>query len=463
MAGRTSSSVGVGITITILAVLTLGLFATTAVYFGQFNTAKSELETIKKESDKYITAADKNDPVIARLARAAEADGRKSLARYLRDQTGVVMRSVTGVPTDDFATLAGKIKSRLGDNPSPLLTAIDERNSRVSALEEQVEQADDDRRKAQDQLRITREQVASVQAEMKREGDRLKAQIAGYESELQKYRDGFSSTQSTMQESVRALETAASERESALRTRISRLEAENLVVQEQLARLRGEQNKNLLRGKNEEALVDGTVIGLLPASNEVSISLGRRQKVQLGMTFSVYADANQIRVDDRTGEYRRGKATLEVIEVGEDTSKARVTSETRGSPVVRGDVIANPVYDPRKVYKFVVYGNFDTNGDGIATPGERGDLAALIADWGGTVIDDLAGDVDFLILGERPILPPKPGIDVPLPVVQEYVRVEKEVQRYDDLYKSAAATSVPILNQNRLFTLMGRTPVAARR
>ena len=35
--------------------------------------------------------------------------------------------------------------------------------------------------------------------------------------------------------------------------------------------------------------------------------------------------------------------------------------------MVSGDVIANAVYDPKKSYRFVVFGAFDTDGDGVAT------------------------------------------------------------------------------------------------
>src|SRR5206468_2777376 len=101
---------------------------------------------------------------------------------------------------------------------------------------------------------------------------------------------------------------------------------------------------------------------------------------------------------------------------------------------------ANAVYDPNKVYTFLVYGNFDANQDGVATQQEAVDIRALIESWGGKVVDELAGNVDswggkvvdelaanvdFLVLGQKPPLPPQPQSGAPAAVIQEYMRVRR--------------------------------------
>jgi hypothetical protein len=121
-------------------------------------------------------------------------------------------------------------------------------------------------------------------------------------------------------------------------------------------------------------------------------------------------------------------------------------------------VVANAIYDPNKVYTFLVYGNFDANGDGIATQHEAEDVKAVIAAWGGKTTSELTGDVDFLVLGQRPQLPPRPGVNSPLPVVLEYQRIDQMANRYDELFQQATSTSVPVLNENRLYTLIGGRP-----
>ena len=68
----------------------------------------------------------------------------------------------------------------------------------------------------------------------------------------------------------------------------------------------------------------------------------------------------------------------------------------------------------------------------------------------------LSGEVDFLVLGSRPVVPPQPSADAPVAVVQEFIRLRNIAREYDKLFEQAAATSIPVLNENRLRTLIGR-------
>jgi hypothetical protein len=78
------------------------------------------------------------------------------------------------------------------------------------------------------------------------------------------------------------------------------------------------------------------------------------------------------------------------------------------------------------------------------------DIEAMIMAWGGEVVEELTGDVDFLVLGERPILPPPPRAGSPIEIMQEYIRLDRTVQRYNDLFNQGRRRPVlPVLNENR--------------
>jgi hypothetical protein len=250
---------------------------------------------------------------------------------------------------------------------------------------------------------------------------------------------------------------AAQRRENELTERLRKAESENLQLNERIAQLQQANTKNILKPRPEESLADATVTAATPGAGEVTINRGMRDKIILGMSFAVYADATAIKPGPG-GEYPMGKASVEVVNVGETTSTCRVTRETRGNPIVRGDVVANAIYDPNKTYTFLVFGNFDSNGDGMATPHEADSVRAIINEWGGKTTDELSGSVDFLVLGQRPVVPPPPNSGAPPAVVTEYLRIDQLAKRYDDLTRQAASTSVPILNENRLYTLIGRRP-----
>lgn len=456
MAGRTGMSVGVGVTITLLGMSTAALFVTTAIYLAKYNSTNEELKGLRSENDKYIKSIEKNEAKVSTFLTEAKKEN-KSLVAYLSGRVGGLMGRVTGVENSTFDEFEAKVKERVKDDSSPLLTILQNRDEQISTLQGDMAVADKDRADVGAELTRVRGSVEQTQKTLIAENDRLKTMVNGYESEIKSYRDGLASAEDKMTTAIRSLEADAAARTKKLEGKVSSLERENLTLVELVSKLRGEQSKAVLSAQAEEALVDGRVIAVSPNGREVSLDLGSKQKLQLGMTFAVYTDGKQIKTDEKTGDYKRGKATLEVINVAEDVATCRITSETKGQPVVKGDVVANAVYDPKKVYKFVVFGNFDSNGDGTATPGERNDFINMVEAWGGKAVSELSGDVDFLILGEKPILPPKPGADVPFEVVQQYVKVEQEAMKYDELYKAAASTSVPILNQNRFGTLIGRT------
>jgi hypothetical protein len=209
-------------------------------------------------------------------------------------------------------------------------------------------------------------------------------------------------------------------------------------------------------GQNEYALIDGQVVASSAGEGTVTLNIGRKQRVVLGLPFTVYSQGTVIRLDEKTGDYPPGKATLEIVRVEENSSIARILREQKGNPVVKGDVIANPIYDPAKKYKFLVYGNFDPQRTGNASAFGANEVKAWIKDWGGETVDQLAGDVDFIVLGEKPQVPPQPSSSAPIEVINFNLDQQKFAQRYDELLKQATDTAIPVLNENRLRTLLGR-------
>ena len=67
------------------------------------------------------------------------------------------------------------------------------------------------------------------------------------------------------------------------------------------------------------------------------------------------------------------------------------------------------------------------------------------------------------LLGQPPILPPRPPVDSPVEVLQAYIRLDRALQQYNELFETAQSTSIPVLNENRLYTLLGRTTAPIRR
>jgi len=456
MAGRSSTSFGVGATITVLAILTLTLFVLTTVFFGRYKDRQRQLDQARQDSQDVVSAAERNRDDILNLVEEAKKN-RQSLVSYLVDSQGSIMERVSGSRRDKLTDLTNKLQSVEGGASGNLLALVAQRDAEISNLRDQLGRAEAGRTKALTDLTNEGDRIAGIQASHQATVDRLNTDVGTFEGDMTAYRGGMEDYKSKVDAQVDRLKNEAAEAQKRLNDEVQRVSDENQILDAQLRVARGQKTAALFRGADESALVDGEVIGLDPSSGSVFLNLGSDEKVVLGMTFTVYADRAAVRPNE-DGAYPQGKATVEIINVGTTGSTARVTSEVRGNSVVKGDVIANAVYDPNKVYKFVVFGNFDYNRDGISSALEAQEVRSMIEGWGGEIVADLTGDSDFLVLGERPVVPARPADAAPLEVVQNFVRQQKEVQRYDNLADQARKTSVPVLNENRLYTLIGVVP-----
>lgn len=454
MAGRGSAGVGAVVTITIMGLLVLGLFVATLVFYTQGNKTQQLLLEANAALEDYVREGERQQDRVRGYAAEAQA-ARKSVVMHLADSLEAANRIAVGSPRITTEVLTTRVNEIEGVRSSSLFGALQGRDQQITALNNQLTAANNARTQAQRDLASARASVTQIEAAFNTTMDAANERINAYGSDINNYTTSLQQVERLTSDQLMQLQSDYTAQITQINSDLAQVREENLILIEQLRAL---QRTSQVAGMvpDPATLVDGSVAAINPADREVTISIGRRQKVVLGMTFTVYGSTQQIKLDPATGNYTQGKATVEVIRISDATATCRILSERQGNPIVRGDVITNAVYDPNKVFRMVVYGNFDTNRDGSSTPRERDDLADLIREWGGTVVDDLAGDVDFLILGTRPIVPPSPAPGTDIAVMSEWQRLDRMARRYDELFNRARETSIPVLNQNRLFYLIGQ-------
>lgn len=475
MAGRGGAGVGVVVTISILSILSLGLFVSTIVFYGNLNKTRGERDSAQQGLSEYINAQERQDAGISAIHDTARQN-RQTLVGYLNDSHKRAI-SIISSRTDrgtldntmarlDSVVLPGVARatgwSGQGDPPSVRAlvqgSAFDEllgkADSYIAAQAGRIAAAQAAKEVAENDLRNEQDRSQARDAQHSATLDAINDELARYRAEVEAYRTGTDQHRADMDVRVENIRQTADGREADLLDRITALENQKLELLDQIERLRGERKADLFQGRPEESLVDGHVVAADPAEGTATIDLGNADKIRVGMSFAVYEEPSAIR-PDAEGNYPRGKASMEVIRVDSTSAVCRIVTERTGNPVVRGDIIANAVYDPRKTYKFLIIGNFDTNRDGVATQTERQGITALISDWGGQFTEELTGDVDFLVMGQRPTLPPPPSSNAPIPIVEQFVQAQQVIARYDRLFEQATATSMPVLNENRLRTLIG--------
>lgn len=452
MAGKGGSGgmIGAVVAATILAV---GFFIAWIVFFAKANKLQTELTQAHADSSEIVAPGERNSDATRTLVDQAKLE-RKTLVAYLSESMRTSMRKVSGNERETVKTLDEKLAKVAGADTTPLLEVIKDRDSRIADLTKSLDEARATAQAAQADLQSEVGRVGKMVADQQATIASMEAELGKYKAEVEEYRKATGDTIGANNVRVDDIRRKATDDKASYEDRIAKLTQSNQILAGQLAELRGKTASSSVRANDPAALVDGRVVGVSPGENTAFIDLRREDRLVLGMTFEVYDGGTLIR-PDAEGDYPKGKATLEVIRIGEDTSACRIVRETRGNPVVRGDAIANAIYDPRKSYAFVVAGDFDLTGDGVATSGERDEVSAIIAAWGGKTLEDITGATDFVVLGERPRLPPAPPPDAPIAVINEYIRLQRTALEYDRLFETARQTGIPVLNESRLYTLTG--------
>ncbi|MCA9278231.1 MAG: hypothetical protein H6815_06190 [Phycisphaeraceae bacterium] len=452
MAGRSSGN-GVWVLITILSVLCLGLVTSTFYFVSKSQANARDLASLQAETEVFVKSSERGNDQIRRIVERAGQE-RKSAIGYMNDMGQELASLLTGNPRENIETIRKRVGSN-GVNSSDLIGQINDLNNTIAAKDQEIASIDSARERAMSDREAEINRIESLRQSHESQIASIMEQITTYQAEIDQLRSGVNSLRDSADDQMVAMKGRYEEQIRQLRDDNRELVIANQAFQKKIREHQESSRGQISVGNPEEALVDGKVIGVDAAANTVTISRGRQDRVRLGMTFAVYSRASAI-APNAAGEYAAPKARLEIIRINETSSDARVVGIQPGQAVVREDVIANAVYDPNKTYKFVTFGSFDANGDRIATPLEADQIRAQISQWGGLNVDELTGDVDFVVLGERPIVPPPPPVDAKPEVVKEWERIYAMASRYDQLFEDARSTFIPVLNQNRFYTLIGK-------
>lgn len=457
MAMRSGGGTGVLVALIIFIFLTVGSATAAILLYGQKNSAEEKAQKSEQEVSNLLTAAEQQRPDVVQFSTDARQSN-KSLVRYLVDRGSGYRMFVSGDKNADEAATRQKFNIPENMNLQQAFNRMRQDNallsSRVDALEAELNGKND-------QAAANQQQYTQLQADSDRRVDEVRGSIESYRVAAEQYRTEVRDTQDQYQRAIDTKERQHRNNISELQEEIDDLNGNHTVLTSRLNELRKVVDAIRIRPKNPAELVDGRVVDVLGSSGQVFIDLGRRDRIKPGMTFEVYDDPGQIRVDPGSGEYSRGKASLQVIKVADATATARVTRSAGSRPVVRDDVIANAVFNPEYRFKFLVYGKFDVDSNGAPSEDEAEYIRSRIIEWGGEVVDgaQLTGDLDFVVLGEVPDYVPTELIprNATPNEIDSILKKREAYDRYEELFQQAINAQIPVLNWNRFRILTGET------
>ena len=455
MARGSGAGTGVIVALVVSVVCVIGLLTLTFMMYAGKTEAQRKQDEAESTLNDFVTNAERNADSARRVFALADQN-RTSVYQHMNKNQQAVSSFVTGSPNTSLEDMRSQLQ--LAENAvvknviTDLRRQLASSNNEIASLKRQINDLSQDNKSFQDR-------AAQAEANSTEKVAQVTNTFQGYSTATEQYRGEVDNAIQSINSSRQKLERDYRNKENDLQKRLDRSNQDNSVYRAQIDQLRKKTENYRIRPQSPAELVDGQVISV-PATNQIFIDLGQNDRVVPGMTFEVYDSPASIRVDTNTNDYSRGKASIEIIRVSPDTATARVTRQVKGRPVVKGDVIANAVFNRNYRFKFLVHGIFDVDNNGQPTEAEGQYVRRRIIDWGGEVIDgqELTGDLDFLVLGAQPPMPAPLPPDAGDLEFKRYMERRAAREEYDRLFDQATKAQIPVLNWNRFEVLTGMNP-----
>ena len=395
-----------------------------------------------------------------------EARSRRSNAfAVMSDDLRTLATLVTGQGTDVGRAVDDKARTMLGDmatrhggvvnENTTLLTALSELDKQLSDTTANAEKVEAENRahlaeisSLTGQLQGTREefesQVNSLSERLQQVEQEMTTAIEQKDTQLQE----MQGTLDAREQQLQKMKLDGTQRERGMGIEIGRLENLVAVLQKQIQDLKpGAFDPSAILTK-----ADGRILRAIPGSDVVYINLGAADKVKPGMGFEVYSQTRVV------SDSLRGKASLEIVAIMEDTAECRITRRVGGRPIIEGDIVVNIAYERQRKPKFVVRGDFDLDYDGVIDVTGRDQIVTMIVQWGGDVADELDESIDFVVIGLSPQAPTfAEDQRVSDSVREQALQKQLARSRFAALVERAQKMYIPVITQNQFLFLTGYT------
>lgn len=453
MAIRAAGGTGVLVALIVFIMTTIFFLVMTIVFYSKSMTEQQKATKAGQDKQNVIRDSELQSEA-AKLMLSQK--GGQSLYGHMMARHNDVSTFVMGSPAQQLDQMKQGIQIQDG---SSVKSTMDNLNAQLRQSQNEVSNLQDQLNSRDSEIKDLQGQVTQAQDDARREVDSVRGTIAGYEQAANDYRDQTAEAIKTIEATKEQMSQQFADRQNDLEGQIDELNQRAAVFQTKNQQLQKIVDEFRVKARNPAELVDGRIIDVIDSSDQVFIDIGSEDRVVPGMTFEVYDNSTSIRVDPNTRGQNRGKASIQVIKVGDVTSTARVTRRTPGRSLGKDDVIANAVFSPDYRFRFLVHGKFDINGDGRPTTKEADYLRSKIIEWGGEVVDgsELTGDLDFLVLGDEPPMPPPLPPDATDQQFKSYLDSRTARDQYEELFQQASEAQIPVLNWNRFEILTGTT------
>jgi hypothetical protein len=437
---------------------------------SKLKVAEESVVRNKQKFEKIVTEPElpaANDQADKYTAGGTERASLYSVLLKEREQLAVAL---TGQPSSNKDAIDSAAKTVLAANENlkgagvtvpggpmingiaTLVEAINAREARIKDLSAQAATLSDQIKQANDAAKAAKDELEKALAEANKKTEASDAKGATYLTDTKTKIDGLEESLKKAVEDGRKASEELSTQLKTVQAEIEKTKKENDKLVKKMATWRPRNYTDAILRQP-----DGKIIQI-GKNNVVYIDLGFGQQVTQGMTFQIYDKLEGIpRIEGAAEDLPPGKGSLEIVRVGPGSSECRIIKMNEGQQPQEGDIIANVVYDKNTKFRFKVYGDFDIDHNGVATPAEADVIKRLVVAWGANITDNIDIDTDFLVMGKEPVVPnyPKDQLDTDPVKKFEAENAQKALKAYDDIRNKALELQIPVLNQNRFLYMIG--------
>lgn len=461
----------------LITFVALFVIATVAavVYYVKAEDFRTMSQAAKEDLNKVADSSEKN--ALAKIVGKPE-EGKT----YLGTMQGVVDNLYTFIlgqaPTQDIPAtvkfneismktenvlkgLGADANPGIGPNGVALLNTIGELKQKLENARTELEQS-----KSINETLQTNLDDANFKLEQERQT--LMAELDKFQSEMNQIRERFESLQQTMansnDEQIQSFKNKLEEEQAKLRQKQLDLQATEtkLTESDKLLQNALTQLDSLKPNPEQEVAAfkpDARIVRVDLQNGLVYLDAGIKDHVYRGLTFAIY-DSNKPIPEDG-----KGKAEIEVFQVSEQVSAARIVRSDKKNPIDQADIVANLIWDGDSANRFVIVGEFDFDNDGRVDADGQQRIREIIERWGGQIMDEITIETDFLVTGVQPTLTARPTqeeLDADPMAQQRYELSVQKSESYDALLKKANNLGIPVFNQKRFMFLIGYETLADR-
>jgi hypothetical protein len=374
------------IALIVSVMLTIVLGVATFLCYRKYTDTEKSLQAALADASKKSQAADAARDEVNKLKKDFIGVPESQRIEELSAQFADEMKKYGGAYSQEsqfYSPLVKKLAQTIDDKNKELAATKDE-NQQLTAKYQLREAGKDD------QLKEFADQVS-----------RLTQDLKSREETFGKERAQITDLDNNIREQLKTAQKDAATEKTAMDQRVSDSQSQLIKTKERAKRLL-EENAKLTNQTMD--VPDGEISRINQRNGTVWIDLGKADHLSPLITFSVYpADVSNMGKSDK-------KASIEVTQILDNhLAEARILDDKVIDPIMPGDKIYTPIWNPGDKRHFALAGFMDINGDGKNNLQLLRDLIKLNGgvvdcdvDEKGKVNGEISVETRYLVLGDKP-------------------------------------------------------------